>query len=369
MNTTAMHDAADSVETDSFDDQRHRFQQLRLEKKLRHRDAAREIGLSEAEAIALHVGHRNALSATRLQSGEFPQLIAALTPVGTLMALTRNDAVVHERTGTYLDASVNGHVGLVLGEDIDLRIFYNQWHHGFWVEEQMADSVSHSLQFFDEHGSAVHKIFERKTTDATMFERVAKLFAADDQKTGIVVTPHATQKQNTEKGHAINVDSFRAAWAAMQDTHEFFGLLKKYGLSRTRAFVVAGEAFTQRVSNATTRYVLQQASERLLEIMVFVPSPGCIQIHTGPVSNIQVMGTWLNVLDPDFNLHLREDLIAESWVVRKPTADGVVTSLEIFDADGNTIAYFFGKRKPGIPELEAWRELINDALLADTVNP
>ncbi len=366
MNATAV---VDAVETDSFDDQRHRFQQLRRERKLRHRDAAREMGLSEAEAIALHVGHRGALSATRLQSGEFPQLIASLTPVGTLMALTRNEAVVHERTGTYLDASVNGHVGLVLGEDIDLRIFYNQWHHGFWVEEQIADSVNRSLQFFDEQGGAVHKIFERKTTDATMFERVAKLFAADDQTAGIVVTSHAVQMQNVEKDHAINVDSFRAAWAAMQDTHEFFGLLKKFGLSRTRAFALAGDAYTQRVSNAATRYVLQQASERLLEIMVFVPSPGCIQIHTGPVNNIQVMGTWLNVLDPDFNLHLREDLIAESWVVRKPTADGVVTSLEIFDADGNTIAYFFGKRKPGIPELEAWRELINDMLLSGVVNP
>jgi putative hemin transport protein len=358
MTATAI---VDAVEADSFEDQRYRFQQLRTEKKLRHRDAAREMGLSEAEAIALHVGHRGALSATRLQSGEFPQLITALTPVGTLMALTRNEAVVHERTGTYVDASVNGHVGLVLGEDIDLRIFYNQWHHGFWVEEQVADSVNRSLQFFDEYGGAVHKIFERKTTDTAMFERVARSFSADDQRSGVVVTPYTVQKPNVEKNNVVDVDLFRAAWAAMQDTHEFFGLLKKFGLSRTRAF-------TQRVSNATTRYVLQQASERLLEIMVFVPSPGCIQIHTGLVSNIQVMGTWLNVLDPDFNLHLREDLIAESWVVRKPTADGVVTSLEIFDADGNTIAYFFGKRKPGIPELEAWRELIDDALLSDTVN-
>jgi hypothetical protein len=46
------------------------------------------------------------------------------------------------------------------------------------------------------------------------------------------------------------------------------------------------------------------------------------------------MGPWLNVLDPGFNLHLREDLIASAWIVRKPTADGVVSSLELFDAGG-----------------------------------
>jgi putative hemin transport protein len=46
--------------------------------------------------------------------------------------------------------------------------------------------------------------------------------------------------------------------------------------------------------------------------MVFVGSPGCIQIHSGPVKNIKVMNEWLNVLDPDFNLHVREDLIHSS---------------------------------------------------------
>src|SRR5690348_18119092 len=29
-----------------------------------------------------------------------------------------------------------------------------------------------------------------------------------------------------------------------------------------------------------------------------------------------------NILDPDFNMHLREDLIESAWVVRKPTTDG-----------------------------------------------
>jgi putative hemin transport protein len=79
---------------------------------------------------------------------------------------------------------------------------------------------------------------------------------------------------------------------------------------------------------------------------------------TGPVRRVQVMRPWLNVLDPGFNLHLREDHIASAWVVRKPTSDGLVTSLELFDARGETIAMFFGERKPGRPELCAWRTLV-----------
>ncbi|HNG93406.1 MAG TPA: ChuX/HutX family heme-like substrate-binding protein, partial [Acidobacteriota bacterium] len=82
--------------------------------------------------------------------------------------------------------------------------------------------------------------------------------------------------------------------------------------------------------------------------------------HTGPVSKIVPYGDWINVMDPDFNLHLRETGIASAWIVRKPTLDGDVTSLELFDQEGNNIALFFGERKPGKPELQSWRDLLAD---------
>jgi putative hemin transport protein len=90
---------------------------------------------------------------------------------------------------------------------------------------------------------------------------------------------------------------------------------------------------------------------------VFVGNPGCIQIHSGPVHNLKRMGPWFNVLDPDFNLHLREDKIVSAWVVYKPTRDGTVTSLELYDADDFCFAQLFGARKPGKPELEGWRAI------------
>ena len=332
------------------------FHVLRTEKKMRHRDAARTLGISEGEALAAHVASGHAMQVTRLE-GEFSQLIAALKDVGPVMALTRNEAAVHERDGTYLESSVNGHVGLVLGPDIDLRIFYSQWVHAFWVEEASDKGVSRSVQFFDAHGDAVHKIFERSMTDEDAFEGACMLFAAVEQVPGIAVVPRA-DKAAPKPDFEIDVAGFRGAWSKMTDTHQFFGLLRKFSVARTQALRLAGAEYAVRADNDATRFVLQKASDRFLEIMIFVMNPGCIQIHIGPVSNIQIMGPWVNVLDPDFNLHLREDLIAESWIVRKPTEDGVVTSLELYDAQGETIAYLFGKRKPGIPELNAWRELV-----------
>jgi putative hemin transport protein len=102
---------------------------------------------------------------------------------------------------------------------------------------------------------------------------------------------------------------------------------------------------------------LTQAAANALPIMVFVGNKGMLQIHTGEVRNVVDARGWLNVLDPDFNLHVREEAIAQSWIVRKPTVDGTVTALECFDANGNQLVQLFGKRKPGIPELEEWRTL------------
>jgi putative hemin transport protein len=67
---------------------------------------------------------------------------------------------------------------------------------------------------------------------------------------------------------------------------------------------------------------------------------------------------WLNVLDPEFNMHLKMNLVDTAWVVKKPTDDGIVTAVELFDANKNLIAQFFGLRKPGIPQLGEWAELV-----------
>lgn len=50
--------------------------------------------------------------------------------------------------------------------------------------------------------------------------------------------------------------------------------------------------------------------------------------------------------------------IASAWLVRKPTRDGTISSLEIFDGAGGQIAWMFGQRDLGQPEREGWRKLL-----------
>lgn len=319
--------------------------------KLRAREAAEALGISEAELVAA-----GGVGAVRRLDGDWGALLEALPSVGRVMCLTRNEHCVHERYGRFEDVSVNGLSGLVLGPDIDLRIFFSQWKHGFAVRDDGPHGARLSLQIFDGHGVAVHKIYSTEGTDMAAFEALVARFHDVGPFGPLALTP-VPPPPAARPDAEIDVDGFVAAWAAMQDTHEFFPLLRKFGIQRLQAMRLAGPRFATEVGADAIERCFAAAAAQELPIMVFVGSRGVIQIHTGPVANLKVMGPWFNVLDPDFNLHLRADRVASAWVTRKPTADGVVTALELFDADGETIALIFGARKPGKPELPAWRDL------------
>ncbi|MGF6345534.1 hemin-degrading factor [Variovorax sp. W2I14] len=340
---------------------RTRFSELRA-KGMRHKDAAAAMALSEGAAIAAHAGtHDKPLRATPLK-GPWVELLQALELCGPVLALTRNETTVHEKTGVYEKVSGSEAMGLALGEAIDLRLFFSRWHAGFAVSEAAANAgvpPSLSLQFFNANGLAVHKIFVREATDRDAFQSVIDTYTTPDAPVQFVpADPKAAPRDDS----AIDASGLSEAWRGMQDTHEFFGLLNKFGVERQQSFRLTEGEFTQRAETSAVRELLQEATFDGTPIMVFVGSPGCIQIHSGPIVRVEPMEIrgmlWLNVLDPDFNLHLREDRIASVWIVEKPTSDGVVTSVEAFDGEGELMAMFFGARKPGVPERAEWRQIV-----------
>jgi len=327
--------------------------------KIRNRDLARQLGISEAGLLTLSLGE----NVVRLE-GDWKDLLRQVKDWGYVMALTRNEHCVHECKGiydniTFYEGAHN--VGVAVNPDIDLRFFMNEWKYGLAVTMHRGKLPTlHSLQFFNARGEAVHKIFSTPKSKTEAYWRLLSRFRAAEQVpiSGILSEPE--EKPNELPDREIDQAGFQAAWRNLQDTHDFFGMLKDFGVSRTQGLRLAPAGFTRQVDNQAVVRTLQLASEREVPIMCFLHSKGCVQIHTGPVRNLKQLGEWYNVLDPAFNLHLRLDRIAQSWIVKKPTADGIVTSLELFDHEGQLIVYFFGARKPGVPELEAWRDIVTD---------
>ena len=339
---------------------RERFSVARTSGK-RAKDAAVQLNISEGAAIAAYAGvHDYALKATPLK-GPWVELLQALELCGPVMALTRNESTVHEKTGIYQNITATGHMGLALGHDIDLRLFFSRWHAGFAVVEPANNPdnpPSQSLQFFDAHGMAIHKVYVRAETDREAFNDIINQYTDLDKSTEFTPAP---AKPAITPDAELDAAGFAQAWSEMTDTHQMFGLLNKFGAERQQAFRLVEGRFAQRAKPEVVRMLLDEAAIDGTSIMVFVSSSGCIQIHSGSVKRIEPMVTptakWINVLDAGFNLHLREDMIENAWIVSKPTEDGVVTSVETFDSNGDLMAMFFGSRKPGIPEQQAWRDI------------
>lgn len=315
------------------------------EPKLRIRERALRLGVTEAELVAADCG----VVSTAL-AGTAQEIFSALGVLGPVMALSRNDWAVHERHGTYLGIQATGPVGIVLGPDIDLRLFFSSWKYFYAVVE----NGRHSLQFFDKAGMAVHKIYRTEQTDGAAWEAFVARFGAA-QKPEVVTEAVSVAPESDTPSDA---PALRAHWLALKDTHDFFTMLRQFKVSRLGALRAAGDDLAQSVEADAVERMLSGAAETALPIMCFVANRGIVQIHTGPVSKLLRTGPWFNVLDESFNLHLNTQAVASSWVVRKPTTDGWVTSLELYTAGGELIVQFFGARKPGQPELAGWSELL-----------
>lgn len=332
---------------------RQRLNALRTEQpNLRARREAQALGVSEAELVQCQQGD----TSTRL-GGEPEQILAAVTELGKVMALTRNEYCVHERKGIYNNLHFSGpserRMGLAVNPDIDLRLFLHHWASAFAVSE----NGRHSLQFFDGQGDAVHKIYLTDESNTTAYEPLISRFAPLAPAT--LFRPQPAPVITSQADSAIDHAGLAQAWRALKDTHEFHPLLRRFDVQRLQALRLAPRDLAYPVETDAPQQVLKKAANSGLEIMVFVGNRGCIQIHTGPVNQLMARGPWFNVLDPDFNLHLDETAIASCWVTRKPSVDGDITAVELYAADDTLIAQFFGKRKPGQPELPEWRELVS----------
>jgi putative hemin transport protein len=299
------------------------------------RDSAAALGVSELELLLAVETHQ----AIPLRTDDLEGLLNAIPALGAVKSVTRNESVVLERVGTYGTPTFFGPVAQLLGE-IDLRIFPGQWAHAFAVRPPEGRV---SLQWFDAHGVAVHKIHLEPSQAFDALVESWRLDVAPGLELQALASPAV------ELSPPADLAQFRAEWDALTDTHEFHGLLRRHQLTRLAALRHAGEPRARRVAVASLGLLLEAARDAGQSIMTFVGNRGVIQIHSGVPQRVMRTPGWLNIMDPEINLHVREADLAEAWVVRKPGSGGTIASLELFDAHGSDVLLVFGKRADDAP--------------------
>lgn len=326
--------------------------------KIRDRDLAAELGVSEAELVAAHLGH----GAVRVDPRP-DHLIPALRDLGPLMALTRNPSCVIEKTGVYEGYVPGPHASFIAAGEIDLRFFPAHWVHAFALEQETGAGTRRSLQIFDAAGDAVHKVYLRDGSHVAAWAPLVAAVRREDQAPGLTFAPRAAVE--APAGDPARAPELREAWGRMTDTHQFLTLVSRMRMNRLGAYRIAGAPLARRLSTEAVRSGLEAAAGTGTPIMIFVGNRGCIEIHGGPIHRVAMLGPWVNVLDPGLDLHLRGDHVAEVWAVDKPTRRGPALSVECFDAEGALIAQIFGVNKAGPEALASWRAIVDALPLAE----
>ena len=349
-----------------------RWSALRTEQpKLQIRDAARALGASEAQLLATNLGN----GVTRLQAdGNQPrEIMRAALDLGLVQAITRNENGVIETTGTASkfkqagdksdqadakqdpekEARERNIAGGYLGGAIDLRFHFENWKYAFAVAQPGRDGkLSRSLQFFDGQGNSVHKLFVRSDAGVAVFDQLVATFRAPEQSAQLNVLA-AAPKVAEKPDASIDVKEFQLAWKEMTDVHQFAQIMREFHLTREQALRLAPAGMVERVTPEVLRTLLQNAAKDKVAIMVFLGNDGLTQIYSGKIEKTMAAGGFYNVLDPDFNLHIRDTALRSGWVVKR----GGVTSIEFFDNDGTQVLTFFGVRERGKPQPQAWNDL------------
>ena len=238
---------------------------------LRIRNAADQLGVSEMELLATQIG----ASVIRLKP-EISSILGHINTLGDVMALTRNDACVHEKTGNYGPINIidSTHVAFNT-ENVQLVINLSQWAKVFVVQEPAGDMVRKSIQFFSQQGEALHKIYLRPTSDEAAFETLIATFKANNQEP----TEEVTDRSIPAKEQA-NIPE-----ATIED-------------------------------NEIIVKVLEQMVETKLPLEVIVKNQGLQQTHQGRIRKLMWHHTWYNIMDPNFNMHLAMDQVAFLAVIQ-----------------------------------------------------
>lgn len=295
-------------------------------------------------------------------------VILALKNLGLVECIVRNDLAVHEKTGVYENVTLTKTVGIALNVgELDLRIFTGKWAHIVAVKDGSRDPVSYSIQFFDEYGTAIQKVFLRDDQKTGAWHELVTQYKCT--ATPVFAAPQAKKVVPYTALPADRLAEFQQRWLELKDIHHFIGILETFEIDRLSAYKQAPADHAFQVDANAFEYMLQLAVEKQNEVMFFVGNRGIVQIQSGQVHNVKRMHGWLNILDKKeerFCLHLKDTALSQIWVVRRPSRDGIITCLEGFDANNESVIIMFGRREEGSQEQSTWREmtqtLINDHL-------
>ncbi|WP_039057901.1 ChuX/HutX family heme-like substrate-binding protein [Enterobacter sp. Bisph1] len=157
------------------------------------------------------------------------------------------------------------------------------------------------------------------------------------------------------------------AWRSLRDIHHFYPMLTQFGLSKLEAFNQVPSDLAYQVDTSSVWQVLSAIALSRDNFMIFTGNGAVFHVYTGPVNKLLTLNncgqTRLVVHGQTGELEtaifkITTSKLSQAWVVNKFSAQGPITSLELFDDQQNHVAQFNSHRLEGMAQDEKWTRLM-----------
>jgi putative hemin transport protein len=281
------------------------------------------------------------------------EIVKSLEKAGVFTVRTTSGGIAIEQTGAIEEVFLRGEGAFasVVQDDMDLRFLLKRLSRG------QVHPAHTTIDLYNEAGALATSIHGADAEAKAAIESIARRFGTHRAEAqvgnGGGQRPGLSDKD-------VDAEAVRADWKAMTNVHHFEALLAKHRVGRLQAFRLMNGDFTAELAPSALPDLLEKLDRSGEQVMVFVANRGFVQIFSGPARSPKRVGHGWEIIHGRSKVFIPDSALQHLWLVNKPTAAGIISSLEILsESEDQALASIFGKHPHGDPQPASWLDLLN----------
>ena len=277
-------------------------------KKIRIRDAAKQLNVSEAELLSTSISKDIFLLSIKDYSSFFKEILC----LDKIMLLIRSDFVVHEKIIDAKSVEIKNNNFIYKDRDSThlLNFDTNLFKYSFYESRKNQKINLKSFQFFNSHGNAVLKIY---------------LKGDNSKKFSEIALKHKI-KHSFELPSSGNCSSKLQNLNLKNDVDLYFKNISKE-FKKTKCDL----------KKNPLREILINASKSQTPIQIHALGLGTIQYHKDTIKKVIDYGPWINIIDKNFNLHVLEKKLNKFILTKYSNQKTEYCLIDFFDQNKDLV--------------------------------
>jgi putative heme degradation protein len=290
------------------------------------RDAAKELGVSELELVAV-------LDGVEFWDARPEDILGDLHQLGNVMSMVRSDHAVSEVNQTFPKWEPReGEKNTVSEGALTLQLDVERLKHILLK----VDGKRHSLQFFDASGACLQKVVVAARSDLGALAQLRSKYALEKAPELKVEAGPALEADHA----AVDPKAIQESWASLAGPQQANALFEKFNVKRWQGLEALGQDVAHCLKDLAPMTLLKHLADSKLAVRHSLSNGPVSQSFEGRFKNIQDAMGFSNVLDSGFNLHLRSDAVCGVWLLKSEGGEAEQYWIEVYGGDHELISSF-----------------------------